>query len=1378
MKAFDFKTIYTVFFLIIIPFPFFAQKGVPQANHFHEARIRHVSLPMGLSSSKITAIFKDKRGYIWFGTDNGLNRYDGRTITTFKSDANQSGTIGDNRVNCIFQDQHNQLWIGTNKGLYIFDYQLEYFHRQHLGNESDSAIFSICEDKEGQLWFSTKQELLNYDVVKKAFGKVSFLKESENEELELQSNAILKVDRQGELWIGTWNEGIYRMNPITGDYRKFQIDADKDLDIFTTGRISSIEEGPDGSLWFGSWGFGLLRVFPDRKRVKRYENTSSPHSLNGNQVKTIKFDKKGFLWIGIEEVGLDRFTLENEEFTHFFNAPQFTAISEGPGVSTIMIDDESIMWLGFRNHGIEIVPLDGTFFRQYKNRSEVNHGVSSLCETDKGILMGVRGAIDFFDLEKKDFTASYPVPNKETPIAMLHYGENVVIIGTYHGSLFKVNLENGQFVQLGNERFQEELIETKIKTIHRLFDKKLLIGTMKGVYQIDMKTGSYEKVLESDVHTIQSGNDESVWLFSYTEDTYQYYPLTKKMVSFDTKAERVLKSAYITNDHEIYMGTDLGFYQMNLNTGKTINYDNIFPYINNQVNQIVKDNHNKYWFSSERGIVHFDASHKKFRTYDMEDGLPKMRFNDGVGIQLKSGQLVFGGDNGIVVFDPATIENRENTANLVFTKMGIVSNQSGSAGESSSELVNISESNSITLKHWQNNVTFNFALLSHINPSKHRYKYLLEGFNTNWFDLRNRNSVTFTNLKSGDYTLKIRSANEDNNWGPVTSLKIHVDTAWYYSWYAYTAYFILFTALMIYIVQFFRNREQLKSRIKEERLKFDQTEEKARREYEFSQMRLNFFTNISHELRTPLTLILGPLDTFMKKNERPNDQHLKLMHKNADRLKRLITQLLDFRSMESENLSFQASWGNIMQFTEETARLFFPMAHQKGLSFIINKNTDESNAWFDKDKLEKIIYNLLSNAFKYTEKGSIVVDINDLEKVNLPSDNKWSDDKYDRFFELIISDSGEGISKEKIKHIFNRFYHLNSTSDSSREGTGIGLALTKALVEIHDGEIYTTSTIHEGSRFRVVIPLSTKMPPFEIDEDEVEFHAAMEGEEDVSLHMRGYEIELDKEQKALERATLLIVEDNPDVREYIRIDLGEQYNLIEAENGEEGLEIAFNAIPDLIISDLSMPKMDGYEFCSAIKQNSHTSHIPVIILTVHNSDMSKSRGYKNGADDYVEKPFSSVLLALRIENLLMLRKSLQEKFGKEVRLNPKSLPISSMDEAFLNKAMEIVESNLSNPDFSANSFAEEMCMSRVHLYRKLKALTNQSVSDFVRTMRLKLAANLIGENKLTIKEAAYAVGFNNPKYFSKCFKHQFGVNPSDYEIEKTLKIYHNSAQST
>jgi len=545
-------------------------------------------------------------------------------------------------------------------------------------------------------------------------------------------------------------------------------------------------------------------------------------------------------------------------------------------------------------------------------------------------------------------------------------------------------------------------------------------------------------------------------------------------------------------------------------------------------------------------------------------------------------------------------------------------------------------------------------------------------------------------------------------------------------------------------------------------MNFEKIKAKAKHESEFSEMRLKFFTNISHEFRTPLTLILGPLENFIKNNKWPNEQHLNLMYKNAGRLQRLINQVLDFRSMESKSLKFEPSWGNITRFVQETAQLFIPLAEQKGLEFELTNNTEDLYGWFDRDKIEKIIYNLLSNAHKHTQRGKIEFTINSYSLANLPNNiNKWELDDYDVLIELVIIDSGEGIPEDKLPHIFDRFYHLQS-NNSAVQGTGIGLTLTKELVEIHNGNISVKSMVGQGSEFKVIIPLqarghTSENITYSLDENEAEAN--------ISLNVVEHEEEIYAPADS-KPPVVLLVEDNEDLREYMRVEFISKFKLLEADNGETGLEIAQREIPDLIISDLIMPGLGGIELCKAIKQDQRTSHIPVIILTAHTSQFNKIKGYEIGADDFITKPFSSELLALRVENLLKNRKELQSKFSREIRLEPNDLSISNMHERFLTKAMEIVEANLDDSEFNADAFASEMCMSRVHLYRKLKALTNQSVSDFVRTARLKLAANLIGKNKLTIKEAAYTVGFKDPKYFSKCFKQQFGVKPSDYPQEE------------
>ena len=1336
-----------------------------QLGWFNEARVRSLSQFQGLSSAKITCLLKDRKGYVWIGTSNGLNRYDGTSMTLFMHNPENANSIGSNAIASLYEDKYGHLWVGTKDGLYTFNYKNQSFSRQIIDSKEKDHITSMTEDKDGNLWIGNIYGLIKYNHEKQTFQLTDFT-DKQNDE---KTNFAIKIiaDRQGELWIGTWNHGIYRMNPLTGAYKKFIVPGYEKSEPFTTGSVTTIEEGPDGSLWFGCWGYGLLRIFPDRQQVTWYKHDmDNPNSLNGNEVKSLAFDASGYLWIGMEESGLDRLAPESENFTHYFVEFQSSDIYEGKGVYSLMIDDQALMWLGFRNDGVKIVPLSNTVFENYQTMDQPYSKVFSICEMPQGIYTGSRGAVDKFDL-KIGKHLTYPLPTGETPISMYRFTDQSMLLGTYMGSIFEFNTESGRFAQIGNDALQKELYDQKIECFFKVSDSEILIGAKKALYRLNLEDYRFKTVINDWSHAIHEGNAKSVWIMSWS-DFYQYFPETGKLIKHSTEAKGDVKTELLmSNDETVYLGTDLGFYSQNLKTGELQLFKDIFPYLNNQVNAIVADNQNHLWLTSESELIYYNPQQNKFKTFNEEDGLPNMRFYDGVGIKLENGSIAFGGEGGMLIFDPLKIEDKGNKANLTFTKMSILNEMQKRRDRAFPNDRDISEMDEIYLQYRQNIITFHFALLSYVNPSKHRYQYLLEGFNEQWFDLGNQNAVTFTNLDPGEYTLKIRAANEENNWGPTKELRIHVRPPIYQTWYAYVLYMLMLASVYLFIRQFYKNKEKLKSRLKDEHMRFEKMKAKARHESDFSQMRLKFFTNISHEFRTPLTLILGPLENFVKNQKWPTEEHLRLMHKNAERLQRLITQILDFRSMESKSLKFEPSWGDVVRFIKETAQLFAPMAQQKSLSFKILDPSGGLMAWFDRDKLEKIIYNLLSNAFKHTQNGEVSIEMEIYTKTSVPYQSKrWAMDEYEQFIEIIVKDSGNGIPEDKIPNIFDRFFHLHTNNSSNVQGTGIGLALTKELVNMHNGKIFVRSKLNEGSTFHVIIPLKT----VNAEEDQrLENNIQSNPDaENVSLSMdhKYHKLPIRAEQNL---PNVLIVEDNEDLREYMRVEFAQYFDLLEAENGKKGLEKAFEFIPDLIISDLIMPEMDGIEFCKEIKNDARTSHIPIIILTAHGSHIDKVRGYEIGADDYITKPFSSDLLLLRIENLLKNRKELQTKFSREVRLQPKDLPISNMDERFLTKAMEVVEENLNNSDFNADSFASEMCMSRVHLYRKLKALTDQSVSDFVKTARLKLAANLIGENKLTIKEAAYTVGFKDPKYFSKCFKQQFGVKPSDYHEDAVVK---------
>lgn len=1340
-----------------------------QKNDMPSSRIKSLSQKDGLSSNKITSICKDDSGFIWFGTTNGLNRYDGKSIRSYKYSPENPNSLSSNYVKCIYKDQGGNLWVGTTKGLNLFDYETHTFKRQQINDaEGTIAVIAMAEDQNHNLWMVTSKGLSrlsaqtwHYESYREHYQKPEFTK-----------SAITKIlcDSSGEIWLGTWTDGIYRLNPDTGLATKFSI-QDHSNNITDIGHISAFTEGPDKSIWVGGWDFGLMRIFPDRQSAAFFKHDDeNVNSLNGDKIKSLAFDKNGVLWIGTEESGLDRFLPQDGSFTHYFADFHSSDIYEGASIYSILIDDQSLMWLGFRNDGVKKVPLYSLPFQHYKRPEDENYRVFSFSEGGEGLWLGVRGALDQLNLGTGQFTRA-PLPNNETPISIYQLTSGKLLVGTYKGSIFLYDLVRGSFDAFLPDHLKAIFAGNKVNCFLEVPPHNLLIGSQAGFFNYDKKNSLLKRISPKWIHTILPAGSDSYWVLRFDEAIDQYFPTTGQLSTKKFKSIGPLKSAVYSEEH-IFIGTDLGFYKFNLKNDSIYQYRNIFPFESNQVNAILQDQNQNIWFTSESDLVLFDRRRKIFRTFNKKDGLPEMRFRDEAGIKLKNGKLVFGGDGGVIVLDPAAYQPEENHSNLKFLKLLIANTEIVADGKNSPLKNDISVTKNLTLKYHQNIISFEFGLLSYINPLKHQYRYKMEGMDNQWFDLGGQNSVTFANLPPGDYQLHIQATNEDGVWGRSESMNIRVLPPIWKTWYAYSFYFLCLLAISYLIRKVNLNKERLKNKIEIEKVKQENIRKLAKQESEFHNMRLRFFTNISHEFRTPLTLILGPLEKFMQKNEHPTGLHLRLMYRNAERLKRLITQILDFRKMEAGDLKFEPTWGDIVRFSLDTANLFVPLAQQKSIQFYTHANHSGRQAWFDKDKLEKIIFNLLSNAFKFTKAGSVSFTINIVDNTMKRHNTLRLQDKKTNsgfYAEIIVADTGVGIPENEHVNIFDRFYHVRSGHSDQGGGTGIGLTLTKELVEVHQGRISVHSKVKKGTEFRVVIPLLTgeKMPGEK--KGILPLPEAKDTFEPTQREVAAPEAKEKGPEQVSDRPVVLLVENNKELREYMHLEFGESYNLIEAENGKEGLKKALEHIPDLIISDIMMPEMDGIEFCHLIKKDTLTNHIPVILLTAHSSQIQVKEGLETGADDFISKPFSSELLSTRIDNLLNTRKALQRKFSQELRLEPEGLPVDGMDESFLRKAMEVVESNLDNPDFSADLFASEMCMSRVHLYRKLKALTDLSITDFVKNARLRLASNLIKDNKLTIKETAYTVGFKDPKYFSKCFKQQFGVRPSEYEGDEEMR---------
>ena len=1299
----------------------------------------------GLSSPKVNSIIKDCNGFIWIGTNNGINRYDSKSIKNYYL-ANQALGSDLNIIYCLFQSSDNTIWAGTKYGIFKYNSKKDVFEKDNLTIETELnniQIFDIIEDNSGTVWFGTGNGIFE-------FRNNSYFKTEILDSKIITGPVKLAFDSSGILWIGNAANGVFLWNPKTKQSNPFICINDSEINSKLT-QIQNILFGPDGNLWVGTWGNGLWKLNLKDKTCKVYKHeASNTNSPNSDYIKSIAFDPESRLWIGYEEAGLDYFFPDRELFNHFYAPISKNSLFEEPSIYEIFIDSDMIMWLGFRNDGVQAFSLSENPFKHFTNpKDSVAYQVFCLLEIqDNYLVAGVKGALDVVNTKNGTFQR-FKLPNNETPVSMATFNNQQIIIATYNNNVYSFNYQTRQFQTLFDQnKSRPDVYLEKLRLVHYIQGKDyFLLGTENGLFKIPLhKNQVIEKIVNQWIHKIiDNGDNKHYWLSPYNNVFTMINMETYETATFNFDISKDTK-AFAKHQDLIFIGTDLGLFKIDLKTSNTHEFKGIFPYANVQVNAIEKDNISGIWCSSFENIIHYDLIDEQFRSYDKSDNLPNVRFRDGVSCKLKNGRIAFGGQGGIIILDPNSLKKQKNNSKIELTNLKIQNQTINPNDENSPIKENIATINHLILKNNQNNFSLEFSLLCYINPSKHRFNYKIEGLNNEWIDLGNQNQITFNNLKTGKYKLLIKATNQDNQWSTEKQLIVEILPPFYQTWYAFLVYLAILTALFLLFFKAYKARERIKNDMRTNELKLQNIQRLVNQENEFHQMKLQFFTNISHELRTPISLIIAPLEKYFSSDALPDRQSLDLMHKNAERLNRLVTQILDFRKMEAGKLKLELSKGDFSDFCKRKAILFLPLAQKKNLKYFIDTPSDTKQIWFDDDKMEKIIYNLLSNAFKFTKKGKVTFSL------------KFNNESDDQFAVITVADTGRGISAADAEHLFERFHSPNYPNDSDlsyEKGTGIGLSLAKEMVEIHQGEISYHPVEGGGSEFIVKIPLNI-LP----EEDAIasQNHSFIKKEDNLPSRnslTKFYE-------EGQEKPKILFIDDNEDLRTFIQQEFNADFSVLLAENGLEGMKLAGEEMPDIIISDFMMPGLDGIQMCEMIRNNASTSHIPLIILTAQESTSTRIKCFKSGIDDYITKPFSTEVLLLKVKNILQSRRELQKKFSKEIRLEPTELAITNTDEAFLNKVMEIIQENLSNEDFSADFFAEKMAMSRVHLYRKLKSLTGESVSDFVKTIRLKLAADLIKNKNVSVKETTYLVGFSDPKYFSKCFKQQFGVKPTEY----------------
>ena len=1334
----------------------------------------------GLSQASVFAIAQDSSGFLWFGTRDGLNKYDGYQFTSYNPTTNDNSLVGTGVRALYYDEPHNYLWIGSTSGLSHYDLSLEkfsnYSHDPTDKNSlSNNEVKYIHRDRKHRLWIGTSVgiNLLNEETG--AFERYYIDNSKPLGNLKNDVQAIHE-DKDGTLWLGT-GAGLHKLVVDRNGSFIFQKQELPEQQGLTGTNIKSILEDKKGNFWLGTFELGLFYWDRANNLVTHYSyDKNDPSSLSHNSIRSLCLDEEDNLWVATFD-GLNYLKNGSSQFERFMkSAVGGTGLSD-KSIHSLLIDNTGSLWVGTYYGGVN--HLDENYNR-FKNNIPTGNGlrgkvVSSFAEDSKGNLwIGTEGdGLNYLDQSRKSirnykhdpqitntisgnnvkqllldgnqlwigtFQAGLNVldiptgnikhykhlPSDKNSISSNNvYGQikdnNLLYIITYGGGLDVLNIEQEQFYNFGHQPDVETSLSSNYgRTIKKAKSNHLWIGTENGLNKValdsaNMPVSSQVYLQNENIYSLTMDSDDFLWVGTFGNGLYRL------------DSEKNILQHYTTKDG-LPGNTVLG------------------------ILEVAKD---EYWLSTNNGLSRFTPQSRQFTNYGYSNGLENSEYNYNAYLKDSNGNLLFGGLNGFTYFNPDNINPSDNIPPLVFTELR-KNNQIIKVGDDSGLLTrSINETEEITFKYLEANFSIKFAALDYFNPENNLYSYMLVGIDQDWNTSIGKNEATYAIQRHGEYTFKLKGGNSEGLWNPVDrQIKITVLPPPWRTWWAYMGYFLLLLAFILGLYRFVKLRHTLQL----EKLVNQQ-------QAELHEVKLRFFTNITHEFRTPLTLIIAPLTELLAKSDMSHDIKNKLdtVDRNAKRMLNLVNQILTFRKLATDHTDLQISRVNLVELLQQVFLLFKEAAIQKGIHYEFDIISDSTVAWIDREKMEKVFFNLLSNAFKFTPNGeNIVVSIR--QKTG--------------YIEIRVSDSGLGIEEVQRDQIFKRFYEKSNATESTIKGSGIGLAISKQMVELHKGEIYLAeppqATFEKGATFVVHIQKGRKhlsdhmavhKSPIAITAPSDEPLSSLAEEVAVVADVVEEPTSYNDAPSIHPRETILVIDDNAEVRKYIVSIFDKSYHILTAKNGEEGLQKALGSIPDLIISDVMMPVKDGMALASDLKSRIETSTIPIVLLTAKAATYFKVEGLKTGADDYVTKPFHPEELKLRVKNLLDSRRKAKFKIKRLSNLEPVQVDVSSADELFMERALSAVEKHIDQYEFNISQFALELAVSRPQLFAKLKSLTELTPNNFIKSVRMKRAAQLLTTTTLNISEIAYKVGFKDVKYFSRCFKAQYGVPPSKYNTE-------------
>jgi len=1352
---------------------------------YSNLKFEEYSTMEGLSSSTCLEVFQDSDGFIWVGTIDGLNKYNGYGFEVFRPEIDNPKSISSNRISSITEDASGNLWIATSNGLNVFNKKRKAFHRINLqGNvrepKSRNLINTVFYDStKNNLWVGTKNGLYlasldNFDTNLNSWPVFRLFTHSSLNPQSVDNNDISSIfkDKEGNIWVSstgqylnlyvegndtferilidvneTFELGHLPKSVLVDEKGNFWIGNDLSRLVFwdkknnTFNLISPVERSipifdlyldKDNNKWVATDGYGLFLLDKKGNIVQHIENDPEvPFSLPNNQPSKILQDDEGIFWFATYNKGIAKLALSKSKFGHYFYKSGTTEGLSARIAQSVMQDTKGRIWIGTDGGGLNLFNEDSFTFSHYRHQPDNSNTLSSdkilyLEESFDGSIWVCTwdGGLNRF----------YPQSNnvqqfKHDPFNPKSIGQNTVWCavedqqnrlwtGTQTAGLNLRIPESGEFIRFTHQA--EDTTSILSDFVFSLFidsQQRLLIGTSVGVNVLELKQ-------------LEDNNLGGLTFTFIDEDN-----ILGKRINFITE----------DHAHNIWLGTDLGLHKLNadLQLIRTYSVKDGLP--SNLIIGIQEDDQHNLWLTTKSGISRLNINDDSFENFNVNDGLQGMEFQSKSITKTQDGRIIAGGINGFNIFFPTDVGGEYQSVQPVITNLKLF-NEVVNVGDTIDDHVllkeSISQTDELVLKHNQGYVTFEYVALHLQNPERVKYAYRMAGLESEFVHEGKSRAASYSGLAPGNYTFEVKAyLDGDLENANEASIHIRVLPPLWKTWWAYLIYIISFIILSWLAIRFYVKI------VREEK------------EHELDQLKLKFFINVSHEFKTPLTLILNPVDKILSAYNNPEevrDSALRIQ-RSARRLLSLMNQLLDFRKMDLGKTPLELVKGDLVKFTKDTFLLFEDLAQSKALNFTFKSSSQSLVGYFDPDKLEKILTNLLSNAVKFTNsEGSISISVN----FKIKGGKEYA--------EIIVRDTGIGFKQEQLKEVFNRFFHV----DNSKTGTGIGLNFTKGLVEIHKGQIMVESEYQKGSSFIVHLPIDKRaykrVQLKELPSTYLQSSDAIRSTE-YELAITDAQNHIDEElenQEELKRPTILIVEDNKELRSHLRKELRTHYKVREAANGIEGLEKINKFYPDIVISDVMMPEMDGFEMCRQVKTRLETCHIPMILLTARSLEEDRIEGYDTGADEYLPKPFNIGVLKARINNLLESKKRLREKFSAIGEMLPSNeVANNTLDEAFLDKVTTIILDNISDQDFRLEQLLKKVGMSRSQFYRKINSLTGKNPSHFIRIIRLRYALDLLKKNEYSIKEIAYMSGFNSSAYFTKSFREHFGKAPNQYLSE-------------